>query len=82
MSAADLQLFDIDEAAALLKVKPHWLQTKVTAQQVPHRRVGKFVRFSADDIREIQQPVRPTAERLPKQQQTTARSDGRRLRSA
>lgn len=79
--SADLQLFDIDEAAALLKVTPNWLQTKVTAQQIPHRRVGKFVRFSVDDIREIQQPVRPAAERLPKQH-TTATSGGRRLRSA
>lgn len=80
-AAADLQLFDIDEAAALLRVKKHWLQTKVTAGEIPHRRIGKFVRFSAEDLLEIQQPVRPAAERLPKQQ-ATATSGGRRLRSA
>lgn len=74
-------LHTIEEAAALLKVKPHWLQTKVTAREVPFRFVGRFVRFSDADLDEIQQPVRPVAERLPKQQ-TTASSSGRRLRSA
>lgn len=74
-------LHTIEEAAALLKVKEHWLQTKVTAREIPFRFVGRFVRFSDEDLDEIQRPVRPAAERLPKQQ-ATARADGRRLRSA
>jgi excisionase family DNA binding protein len=81
MTAADLQLYDLDEAAVILNVKKHWLQAKVAKQEIPHRRVGKFIRFSAEDLLEIQQPVRPAAERLPKQH-TTATTGGRRLRSA
>jgi excisionase family DNA binding protein len=79
--SADLQLYDIDDAAALLKVTPHWLQTKVTKGEIPHTRVGRFVRFSKDNLREIQQPIRPITEHRAKQQTTGPAAD-RQLRSA
>lgn len=46
-------LLDIPAAAEWLGIPEGWLRKKVTAQEVPHTRLGKHVRFSADHLREI-----------------------------
>ncbi|PSK96125.1 excisionase family DNA binding protein [Murinocardiopsis flavida] len=53
MSGLDTPLLSIDQAAEYLNVRPSWLRAKVAARQVPHRRLGKHVRFTAEDIAEI-----------------------------
>lgn len=41
------------EAAAELSLPVSWLQKKVAARQIPHRRYGRHVRFADDDIAAI-----------------------------
>ncbi len=47
------QLFTISEAAVLLHVPEGWLRKKVSAQSVPHTRLGKHVRFTSDHLQRI-----------------------------
>lgn len=46
-------IYTIAEAARLLRVPEGWLRKKVTAGAVPHTRLGKHVRFTADHLRRI-----------------------------
>lgn len=46
-------VYTIVEAARLLRVPEGWLRKKVTARAVPHTRLGKHVRFTADHLRQI-----------------------------
>lgn len=46
-------LLDKHEAAAWLKVSVSWLEKKVAAREVPHTRLGRSVRFSADHLAAI-----------------------------
>jgi excisionase family DNA binding protein len=48
-----VKLYTISEAAILLNVPEGWLRKKVTAVLVPHTRLGKHVRFTADHLRRI-----------------------------
>jgi excisionase family DNA binding protein len=48
-----LGLYTIPEAAEILHVPEGWLRKKVTAGVVPHTRLGKHVRFTADHLRRI-----------------------------
>jgi excisionase family DNA binding protein len=48
-----LELFTIVEAAELLRVPEGWLRKRVSAHAVPHTRLGKHVRFTAEQLREI-----------------------------
>lgn len=50
---APVHLYTITEAAILLHVPEGWLRKKVTAVLVPHTRLGKHVRFTADHLRRI-----------------------------
>ena len=47
------QLFTISEASVLLHVPEGWLRKKVSAQSVPHTRLGKHVRFTHDHLQRI-----------------------------
>jgi excisionase family DNA binding protein len=50
----------IAEAAAVLGVPRTWVRDKVTAREIPHHRIGRHVRFFADDIKAIKkQSARP-----------------------
>lgn len=49
-----LRLYTAEQAAELLQVSPAWLRKKATARQVPTTFVGRYLRFSADDITAIQ----------------------------
>jgi excisionase family DNA binding protein len=50
---AKLRLYTAQQAAALLQVSPSWLRKKATARQVPCTFVGRYLRFSADDVAAI-----------------------------
>ncbi len=52
-TADPVDLFTIAEAAASLRVPEGWLRKKVTAGAVPHTRLGKHVRFTAEHLRRI-----------------------------
>ena len=40
------------EAGELLSVPPSWLLQEARANRVPHTRLGRYVRFAADDLHE------------------------------
>ncbi len=48
-----IELYTIVEAAELLRVTEGWLRKRVSAHAVPHTRLGKHVRFTAEQLREI-----------------------------
>lgn len=58
-------LLTIAEAAALLRVPEGWLRKKVTARAVPHTRLGKHVRFSAEHLRQLVAAGECSVEALP-----------------
>ncbi|MGZ6836797.1 MAG: helix-turn-helix domain-containing protein, partial [Blastococcus sp.] len=43
-------LFTVAEAAERLQVTTNWLEERVSADAIPHRRLGRYIRFSADDL--------------------------------
>ena len=45
-------LLDAEGAAALLNVPKSWVLAKARADRIPHVRLGRYVRFDADDLRE------------------------------
>jgi excisionase family DNA binding protein len=60
--------FDYEGAAQQLGQSKSWLQKQVAANAVPHRRLGRSVRFTAADLQEILQmsyrpPAAPTRRR-------------------
>ena len=55
-------LYDYDEAAARLHVKRSWLEAAVQRGEVPHRRLGRLVRFTPDDLAEIIRDSRRAAQ--------------------
>lgn len=44
------RLHTVDEAADLLRVGSRWLADQARAGKVPHRRLGRFIRFSDADL--------------------------------
>ena len=40
----------IDEAAQLLRVKVSWLYDRTRRNAVPHTKLGKYLRFDADEL--------------------------------
>lgn len=46
-------LYSVSEAAAKLCVPPKWLYERTRKNAVPHRRLGKYVRFSDADLAAI-----------------------------
>jgi excisionase family DNA binding protein len=61
-------LLDADGAAALLNVPASWVLAQARADAIPHVRLGRYVRFDADDLREWAQECR----RGPRSSPTTA----------
>lgn len=47
------RLHTTEDAAAILAVSPSFLQRGATSRTLPHTRVGRFVRFSTEDIEAI-----------------------------
>ena len=56
------RLLTIQEAARLLGVKPNTLYLWVSQKRVPHRKIGRLVRFAERDLEEFvelqRQPVK------------------------
>ena len=54
-------LIDARTAARLLGVPPTWLLAQARAGKVPHHRLGHYVRFSAEDLKQwlIENRVEP-----------------------
>ncbi len=45
-------LLDAKGAAELLNVPPSWVLAEARADRIPHVRLGRYVRFDADELRE------------------------------
>ncbi|MHB8243143.1 MAG: helix-turn-helix domain-containing protein [Solirubrobacteraceae bacterium] len=45
-------LLDATEAGRLLSVPASWVLAEARANRIPHVRLGRYVRFSADDLEE------------------------------
>ena len=48
-----MRLFTIKEAAEALRIPISWLYERTRRNAVPCRRIGKYVRFTEGDLREI-----------------------------
>lgn len=52
-SLQGIRLLTVPEAAALLGVKTQTLYLWVSARRVPHRKIGRLVRFTEADLEEF-----------------------------
>ena len=43
----------LGEAAKILHVSPAWLYKRVKGGEIPHRRIGRMIRFHRKDIDEL-----------------------------
>lgn len=43
-------LLDAEAAGQLLNVPPSWVLAEARADRIPHVRLGRYVRFSADEL--------------------------------
>jgi excisionase family DNA binding protein len=43
----------VEEAAQRLGVTAGWIYERTRRKAIPHRKLGKFVRFTEEDLREI-----------------------------
>ena len=48
-----MRLFTIREAAEALRIPISWLYERTRRNAIPCRRIGKYVRFTEGDLREI-----------------------------
>jgi excisionase family DNA binding protein len=46
-------LFTVDEAAERLGLRSSWLYERTRRSAIPHRRLGKYVRFTEEDLQAI-----------------------------
>lgn len=47
------QLYDVEAAARLLSVPPRWIYERTAAGTIPHVKLGKYIRFTDADLRQI-----------------------------
>jgi len=47
-----LQLLDVAEVAERLSVSQRFVRRLVSERRIPYRKLGKFVRFDADEVEE------------------------------
>ena len=45
--------YTVEEAAERLGLRPSWLYERTRRKAIPHRRLGKYVRFTEEDLRAI-----------------------------
>jgi excisionase family DNA binding protein len=59
-------LLDAQAASKLLGIPPTWLLAQARAGRVPHHRLGHYVRFSAEDLRQwlTENRITPGASRM------------------
>jgi excisionase family DNA binding protein len=46
----DDMIFDVEGLAGYLKVSPNWIYGRTYMKNIPHIKVGKYLRFSKRDI--------------------------------
>ena len=65
----------LDEAAAILRVKPSWLERQAAARKIPFTMLGGSYRFSAEHLAAIvrQYEQRPVIGSVDESARTTAR---------
>ncbi len=47
------KLYDVETAATMLSIPPSWLYERTAKNAIPCHRLGKYIRFSQDDLRTI-----------------------------
>lgn len=52
-SGADLRLLTKDELAEVLGVPASWVRAKAASHEIPHRRIGRHIRFAPEDVAAI-----------------------------
>lgn len=52
-SGTDLRLLTKDELAEVLGVPASWVRAKAAAHEIPHRRIGRHIRFAPEDVAAI-----------------------------
>ena len=45
--------FTVEEAAERLGLRPSWLYERTRRKAIPHRRLGKYIRFTEEDLQAI-----------------------------
>lgn len=67
-AAATIAVHTVDEAAAILRVKPNWLKRRAAARSIPFTMLGGAYHFTAEHIAEIvrMNERRPAAATEPK----------------
>lgn len=61
MDAQSEELMTVGEIATFLKVPPSWVYERTRLRgidRIPHIKLGKYLRFSADEVREWLQRLR------------------------
>ena len=48
-----VRLFTITEVAEVLRIPISWLYERTRRNAIPYRRIGKYVRFTQDDLKQI-----------------------------
>ena len=46
----DQRLKDVDEIAEKLKVKRSWLYARTRTNEIPHLKLGKYLRFDENEV--------------------------------
>lgn len=73
------QWLDKKQLAAVLNVTESWVRNKVTARELPHRRVGRHVRFAPEDVQAIKDQIfEPAITATPSRAGARVRAAGRR----
>ena len=52
------KLFSIEQAAEILAVPKRWLYERTAAGTIPFRKLGKYIRFTGEQLRQISDGVR------------------------
>ena len=47
------KLYDVDTAAGMLSIPKRWLYERTAAGTIPHQKIGKYVRFTDGDLKQI-----------------------------
>ncbi|GAA3027744.1 helix-turn-helix domain-containing protein [Streptosporangium longisporum] len=46
----DQLLYTPQEAAKIVRMSKHWLVTQANKEEIPHHRLGRYYRFSREDL--------------------------------
>lgn len=69
----DLELLDLEQAAAQLRVSVDWLTKAARAGVVPSRKVGQSRRFTPQDLSDYLDSVREGADRFARNPRSQSR---------